>query len=317
MSDWMAAFRNAFPPERLRFGVPCSRLTTWRVGGPVEVLVRPRHLGEAALAVDMARDAGVACRVMGWGSNLLAVDGGVPGVVIRPAGGLNTVRFEESRIVAESGCGLSKLSREAALRGLAGLEFAVGIPGTLGGAVAVNAGAEGSAISGVLESVTVLRRSGIQEVRSREDLQFDYRHSRLLDEPALVLEASLMLRRDDPERVQRKTRTLLAKRARQPRGRSAGSVFRNPEGDFAGRLLEGVGAKGTRVGGAGVSREHANFILTEAGASASDVVHLMKSLQERVEGETGILLVPEVVFAGFDEKDPSLPKGARLMREIS
>jgi len=313
----MAAFRDGFPSECVRSGVALSTLTTWRVGGPVELLVRAGGADDAERAVHMARDAGVACRVVGWGSNLLASDGGIKGVVIRPAAGFNAVRFEETRIVAESGCGLSRLAGEAALRGLAGLEFAVGIPGTIGGAVAVNAGAEGSEVSRIVETITVLRRSGIREIRSREDLQFSYRHSRLLNEPAMVLEVALALRREDPEEVRRRTQEFLAKRARQPKGSSAGSVFRNPEGDFAGRLLDRVGAKGMRVGGASVPRKHANFILTETGASAANVLDLMRLLQERVVEETGILLLPEVVFAGFSEEDRSLPKGARLLREMS
>ncbi len=222
-------------------------------------------------------------------------------------------RVDGTRIVAECGRRLSSLAREAATHGLTGLEFGIGIPGSVGGAVTVNAGAEGSDVAGVVESVTVLRRSGEEETWTRDDLQFGYRHSRLLAEPALVLDVMLVLKKGDPEEIRARTQDLLNRRARQPRGRSAGSVFRNPKGDFAGRLLDEAGAKGMRVGGAAVSDRHANFILTDREASASDILLLIKQIQEKVERKTGIVLCPEVMFAGFENDDPRLPRGARVL----
>ncbi len=316
MAEWRAAFSEAFPSGVLHAGISLSTLTTWGVGGSAELLVEPESVDQAETAIRLARDSGVPCRVLGWGSNLLASDAGIPGLVIRSSRGFDHVRVDGDRVVAESGCGLSSLAGTAALQGLSGLEFAVGIPGSLGGGVALNAGAEGSHLADVVQGITVLRRSGERENWGRRQIRFDYRSSRLLDEPAMVVDVILKLRRDDPERIRRKTEELRARRSRQPAGRSAGSVFRNPDGDFAGRLLEISGAKSMRIGRAAVSSRHANFILTETGASASDVLDLIRLLQETVKRETGVLLQPEVIFAGYAAAGPTLPQGARILQPL-
>jgi UDP-N-acetylmuramate dehydrogenase len=316
MPEWAAEVVKLFPAGRAHRHAALSSLTTWGVGGAAELLVVPRSRDEAVRAVHAARDAGVPCRVMGWGSNLLVSDRGIPGLVLRPDGEFSALRFSGTRATGEPAVGLPSLAREAARRGLSGVEFLVGIPGSLGGAVAVNAGAEGRDLAGIVESVEVLHRSGRTDRWSAGDMRFGYRYSRLLEEPALVLSVALSLREDEPEQIERRTRDLVARRRRQPGGRSAGSVFRNPEGDFAGRLLERCGTKGMRCGGARVPDEHANFILAEGETSAEDILGLIRRLQETVVRETGVLLVPEVLFAGFEEGDPALPRGARILREI-
>lgn len=317
MADRASPFVKAFAPGRVSGGVLSSTLTTWAVGGPIEVLVQPWDENEAARAVRMAGEEGLGCWIMGRGSNLLVSDRGIRGVVVRPGSGFDAVQFRGDRVIGEPGVMLPVLARECARRGLSGLEFGVGIPGSLGGAVATNAGAQGSDVGGIVERVQVLRRSGTRESWESAYLEFGYRRSRLLDEPALLLSAVLQLVEADPQRVEARTSTLLEKRTDQPAGRSAGSVFRNPEGDHAGRLLEQAGAKGMVVGGARVPDAHANFIVTEEGSSARDVLRLIKILQDRVSETAGTLLAPEIVFAGFEAEDPDLPRGARLLGEIT
>lgn len=308
---------ESFPQGSVWPGAPLSSFTTWSVGGPAEVLIQPENAEEAVLAVRMAVDQDLACRVLGGGSNLLVSDEGIDGVVIRPSVRFNKSDFNGSVVVCEPARRLPSLSRKCAEQGLAGLEFAIGIPGSVGGAAATNAGAEGSQMNDVVREICVLRRLGTKETWDRPSLKYGYRHSRLLDEPALVLSVTLALETADPVHVRRRTRTLLEKRKRQPAGRSAGSVFRNPEGQYAGKLLDQVGAKGMSMGGARVSEIHANFILTEEGARAGDVLRLIRTLQDRVFKETGVLLSPEIIFAGFDRGDPDLPKNARLLGEIT
>jgi len=315
--EWVESLMDVLPPGLARAGTRLAELTTWGVGGPAEVLAEPETGVQAEEVIRAAAAHGVACRIVGGGSNLLVSDRGIPGVVLRPSGSFAECRVRGCEVVAGAGSRLPSLARECERRGLSGLEFAIGIPGTLGGAVATNAGAEGSEMGRVVRTVEVVRRSGERETWDSPSLGFAYRHSRLLDEPALVVSATLGLAEDDPVRIERRTEALLEKRRRQPRGASAGSVFRNPEGDAAGRLLESVGVKGLAVGGARVAREHANFILTEKGATADDVARLILELQQRVLQETGILLRPEVIFAGFDERDPVLPRGARLVGPIT
>jgi UDP-N-acetylmuramate dehydrogenase len=294
-----------------------ASFTTWGVGGAVDALVQPGTEEEAALAIRLGENAGVPCRVLGSGSNLLVSDEGVNGVLIRPGGPLGRLEVEGDEIRVGSAMGLPSLAMECARRGLAGVEFAVGIPGSVGGAVATNAGAHGAQFSDVLVETRVLRGSGVAETRRGEDLQFRYRHSRILESPELVVSATLRLPKENREVTETRTRECLKARRDQPKGRSCGSVFRNPPGDYAGRLLENAGAKGMMLGGAQVPQAHANYILAEGETSAADILHLMRTLQGRVQDETGILLEPEVIFAGFEADDPRLPKGARLLGEIA
>ncbi len=315
--EWVPEFTGVWPGKRMSARAPLSALTAWGVGGPADLVVQPANEEETERAVRLAVELGIPCRILGWGSNLLVNDQGIRGLVIRPSAGFSALEIAGDSVTAEMGVGLPVLARECARRGLSGMEFAIGIPGSLGGAVATNAGAEGSQMADVLAAIRVVRRSGVMEVRDARMLRFRYRHSALLEEPALVVSATLQLTGEEPGQVSERTRAVLEKRRRQPKGRSCGSVFRNPEGGSAGRLLEKVGAKGMRCGGARVPGEHANFVLAEGKTSASDILDLMRTLQERVLDETGTLLEPEVMFAGFEEGDPALPRGARVVREIT
>lgn len=293
------------PPTALREGVTLRDYTTWRVGGPAEWFAEPGSEAEWIAQASWAVAAGLPFRCIGAGSNLLIADGGLPGLT------LCNRRLQGSRldaasglVWAEAGEPIPTLARKVARAGLHGLEWAVGIPGTVGGAAVMNAGAQGSCTAEWLDSVLVLDPSGSGEphrIRAT-DLDFDYRHSRLQQEPLLVLSARFLLEPGhEPAAVTARTSANLQSRTstqpyQQP---SCGSVFRNPEPEKAGRLVESLGLKGTRIGGAEVSPLHANFIVNTGGATAADIDALINLVRQRVRESTGIVLHPEVKRLGF------------------
>ena len=292
------------PPE-LRQGVSLQEFTTWRVGGPAEWFAEPADGAQLVALARWARARQLPLRVIGAGSNLLIADQGLAGltVCLRRLQG-SRVDGESGVVEAEAGEPIPTLARKVARAGLHGLEWAVGIPGTVGGAAVMNAGAQGGCTAEWLDSVLVLDPSGSGEsLRLRAtDLDFDYRHSRLQQEPLLVLSARFQLEPGhDPAAVSARTSANLHSRTstqpyQQP---SCGSVFRNPEPEKAGRLVESLGLKGTRIGGAEVSPLHANFIVNTGGATAADIDALIKLVQQRVWESTGINLHPEVKRLGF------------------
>lgn len=278
-----------------RLDEPLAPYTSWRVGGPARRLYRPADLQDAIACIcELPPDEPVLW--IGLGSNLLIDDAGFPGTVILTAGALKTIeRRGDDRIYAEAGVASAKLARFAVRQGLKGLEFLAGIPGTLGGALAMNAGAWGSETWGLVRRVWTLDRQG----RVHERLASEYRPGyREVQGPAdeWFLAAELALTPGDPEEGRARIRELLARRAAtQPIGQpSCGSVFRNPPGDYAARLIDAAGLKGLRIGGAEVSEKHANFIINRGGASASDIRRLIELVQERVERISGVRLIPEV-----------------------
>jgi len=293
------------PPPELRQGVSLQEFTTWRVGGPAEWFAEPADGAQLIALARWARERQLPLRVIGAGSNLLIADQGLAGltVCIRRLQG-SRVDGESGVVEAEAGEPIPTLARKVARAGLHGLEWAVGIPGTVGGAAVMNAGAQGGCTAEWLDSVLVLDPSGSGEsLRLRAtDLDFDYRHSRLQQEPLLVLSARFQLEPGhDPAAVSARTSANLHSRTstqpyQQP---SCGSVFRNPEPEKAGRLLESLGLKGTRIGGAEVSPIHANFIVNTGGATAADIDALIKLVRQRVWESTGIDLHPEVKRLGF------------------
>jgi UDP-N-acetylmuramate dehydrogenase len=293
------------PPPELRQGVSLQEFTTWRVGGPAEWFAEPADGAQLIALARWARERQLPLRVIGAGSNLLIADQGLAGltVCIRRLQG-SRVDGESGVVEAEAGEPIPTLARKVARAGLHGLEWAVGIPGTVGGAAVMNAGAQGGCTAEWLDSVLVLDPSGSGEsLRLRAtDLDFDYRHSRLQQEPLLVLSARFQLEPGhDPAAVSARTSANLHSRTstqpyQQP---SCGSVFRNPEPEKAGRLVESLGLKGTRIGGAEVSPLHANFIVNTGGATAADIDALIKLVRQRVWESTGIDLHPEVKRLGF------------------
>ncbi|MFN9547601.1 MAG: UDP-N-acetylmuramate dehydrogenase [Cyanobacteriota bacterium] len=293
------------PPAMLREGVTLRDYTTWRVGGPAEWFTEPASQEEWIAQASWAVAEGLAFHCIGAGSNLLIADGGLPGLTLcnrRLQGSVLDTR--EGWVEAEAGEPIPTLARKVARAGLGGLEWSVGIPGTVGGAVVMNAGAQGGCTAEWLHSVRVIDPARPTEPFTllASELDFAYRHSRLQEEPLLVLSARFRLRPgQDPAAVSGRTSANLQSRTssqpyQQP---SCGSVFRNPEPEKAGRLIEALGLKGLRVGDAQVSPLHANFIVNLGAARASDINRLIALVRERVHEAHGILLRPEVKRLGF------------------
>ncbi|MFS8834910.1 UDP-N-acetylmuramate dehydrogenase [Thermostichus sp. MS-CIW-21] len=290
---------------RIQAGIPLAPLTSFRVGGKAEWYCEPHNNLELQQCLAWARAQGIPVTLLGAGSNLLISDAGLPGLVIHTRRLRGMQLLEGGRIWAAAGEPLVNLARAAAKRGWSGLEWAIGIPGTLGGAVVMNAGAHGRAMSDVLVEVQILDEE--QEPCRLEpvDLQFGYRRSRLQDSPWTVTGATLqLLPGRDPAQVQRQTQRHLNQRlSSQPYHLpSCGSVFRNPETYPAGWLIEQVGLKGYRIGGAQISERHANFILNCGQASANDIYRLICLAQEKVYQRWSIFLEPEVrILGSFDD----------------
>jgi UDP-N-acetylmuramate dehydrogenase len=288
----------------VRAAAPLAPHVQFRIGGPADLLVVPRSRAELVAAVDVLFANGVRPVILGQGSNVLIGDRGIRGVVVKIGKGVDGVRIEAptptgARVEAEAGAGLPALALRTAKLGLAGLEFAAGIPATVGGAIVMNAGAHGHAIDEVTDAVDVLTPDGPRRLE-RGALGFAYRASVLQIEPWVVAAASLILRPSDPAAVRAQLDAWLAHRgATQPIGPpSSGCVFRNPPGDHAGRLIEIAGCKDLAVGGARVSNVHANYVINEGASTAHDVVTLAEKVRERVAAHTGVTLEMEVKLLG-------------------
>jgi UDP-N-acetylmuramate dehydrogenase len=296
--------------DRLQFDVPLARYTSARIGGPAEVLLAVLTAEELAAAAGMLWETQVPFRVLGGGSNVLISDRGVPGMLLLNQA--KTVRFEESagqpQVWAESGASFGTLGRRASEKGLAGLEWAVGVPGTVGGAVVGNAGAHQGDIAGALKVAEILQPGGQVEGWTPERLQFGYRESWLKRHPrrSVVLSATFMLQVSNREATQSRMMEYTEARQRtQPPGASWGSMFKNPSGDFAGRLIEAAGLKGAQVGQAQVSPQHANFFVNLGGATAVDAWELIRQVREKVKQHSGIDLELEIERIGDWEAGPA------------
>lgn len=277
---------------------PLARHTSFRIGGGARRMAFPRTTEELVILAGIAEECGVTPFLLGNGTNLLAADEGVDTLVIQTGEGLRAIALETDGVTvsAEAGVSLAALGVFAWKHGLAGLEFAHGIPGSLGGGVVMNAGAYGGELKDVLTEVTALFPDGVRTLRA-EELALGYRRSLFTDHPeAVVLRAKLRLTRGDGEEIKARMDALAEKRrASQPLELpSAGSTFKRPEGNFAGTLIDRCGLKGTRVGGAEVSVKHAGFVVNVGGATCADVLALIEKIQETVFAHTGIRLEPEV-----------------------
>ena len=293
--------KDRFPGLELRENEPLSRHTTFRIGGPARLMALPRSAGEARGVARAAAELGAASFFLGNGSNLLVSDGGYEGLIVK-TGGLDQVREVNRRLRAESGIPLARLALAALGRGLTGLEFAHGIPGSLGGAVVMNAGAYGGEMAQVLTAVTWLDRAGETHTLPAAECALSYRHSLFSDHPDwLILEAELALQPGDGAAIKARMDDLAARRReKQPLDLpSAGSTFKRPEGHFAAALIDQCGLKGLTVGGAQVSEKHAGFVVNAGGATAEDVRRLMDRIRETVLRQTGVELEPEVKLLGF------------------
>ncbi len=288
-------------------GEALSRHTYLRVGGPAEYFATPATLDELSALTSWAREGGLRVRVLGGGSNVVVADEGVRGLVVSLRRACGATAFEGTQVTAGAGVMLPALARAAAERRLGGLEFAIGIPGSVGGALQSNAGiGDGRAIGELVRSVEVLD-GGVRRSIAGAALTFGYRTSSLRGSGSVVLAATLELRAKPRAEVEAEMQRLLtARQASQPTAEpNAGSMFRNPTGDAAGRLIEAAGCKGLAVGDARVSALHANFIVHDGAARASDVTSLMMLVQERVRAAFGIDLVPEVEWWGDGPPPPA------------
>ncbi|WP_430009000.1 UDP-N-acetylmuramate dehydrogenase [Methylophaga lonarensis] len=282
----------------LKLNEPLAKHTSWRVGGIAQRFYQPADAEDLATFLSQLPE-NEALMWLGLGSNLLVRDGGFAGTVIASAGTLQAIEIEGNQVSAEVGVYCSKLAKQAAKAGLAGGAFLAGIPGTLGGALAMNAGAHGSETWDFVYELTTVDRSGTLRQRPKTDFKVSYRHVQA-PEGEWFVAAKLLFTQGDSQQEQALIRDLLKKRnASQPTNQPcAGSVFRNPPGDYAGRLIEVSGLKGLRVGGASVSEKHANFIVSDVNASAEDIETLIHLVQQKVEMQHGVKLVPEVHIVG-------------------
>ena len=295
---------------QILYDEPMAAHTTMRVGGPVDrmaVVQTEEELRETLIACTRQ---GIPCTVIGKGSNLLVADAGYRGTVILTAGSLNgteVVREETDTVLigAKSGVVLMALSVFAAEQGLSGLEFASGIPGTVGGAVRMNAGAYGGEMRDVTAEVTLLGRDGTGHSVSGEEMRFSYRHSILTETGEIVLSARFRLRRGDRTVIRQTMDELLEKRrSRQPlEYPSAGSTWKRPEGYFAAKLIEEAGCKGLSVGDAQISEKHAGFLINKGHATAAQIRSLMREVERRVYESSGVRLTPEVELLGEWEEE--------------
>ena len=297
----MAQMLPEAPPDlALSRDEPLARHTYLRLGGPAAYFAEPASLEALRHIAAWATEAQLPLRILGGGSNILVADTGVTAVVISLRAACSDVRFEGIHVTAGGAVMLPALARAAATHDLGGLEFAIGIPGTVGGALQSNAGiGDGRDIGALVESVDILE-DGVVRTLAGGDIEFSYRTTSLRGSDAIVLAATLQLEaRPRTECEAETTRLLAARQASQPTAeRNAGSIFRNPEGDAAGRLIDAAGCKGLAVGGAQVSDLHANFIVHDGSATASDIAALMLEVRARVAEANGITLVPEVEWWG-------------------
>lgn len=280
---------------------PMARHTTMRVGGPAEILFSPASEGELLFAVREAKRAGAPFRIIGNGSNLLVLDGGLPGLTIRLGEAFSKISVNGNRIRAQAGALLCRVAAAARDASLTGLEFASGIPGSAGGGMAMNAGAYGGQLSDVFEGCRALDpETGIISALGPAEMALGYRESAALSRGLIVTEAAFRLTAGDRSAIQAKMDDLSARRReKQPLNLpSAGSTFKRPEGYFAGALIEQAGLKGLRVGGACVSEKHAGFVVNDRGATARDVLDLIRLVQARVLEHSGVRLETEVRILG-------------------
>ena len=287
--------------ENISTGVPLSRFSTYRVGGPAALLIKVEDTSVFSTLVKALKKFHLPILLIGNGSNVLISDDGFEGAVLKLGESFETIEIEGEVVKAGAAVKLPVLARETVKFGLSGFEWAVGVPGTVGGAVRMNAGGHGSDIaSSLLEVTTINLLTGVSSNVPAKALDFSYRYS-CIKNTDFVLDAKFELIQGDKDESKRFLNEIVRwRRDNQPGGQNSGSVFTNPEGDSAGRLIEAAGLKGTRIGSAHISEKHANFIQVDDDGSAEDVRKLMSLVVEKVEAFHSITLIPETVLVGFD-----------------
>lgn len=286
--------------ENVRRQEPMSLHTTFRIGGPADLFVTPGSIQAVADSIRVCKETQTPYAVIGNGSNLLVSDTGYRGVIIQIGRNLNQVSVNGEEIRAQAGAMLSVIAKTALSESLTGFEFASGIPGTLGGAAVMNAGAYGGEMKDVLTEVTVLTREGEIRTVPAEKLEMGYRTSLAAKNGWIILEAVLKFQKGDAEAIRGRMEELKMQRVtKQPLDLpSAGSTFKRPEGYFAGKLIMDAGLRGFTVGGAQISEKHCGFVVNKGGATAEDVRNLICAVQKKVQEDAGVKLEPEVKFIG-------------------
>jgi UDP-N-acetylmuramate dehydrogenase len=286
--------------ERIKTDEPMRNHTTFRLGGPADVFVCPSGSEEVAALLHICRREKIPFFILGNGSNLLVGEKGFRGVVIQIYRNMSQVRIEKDIITAQAGALLSLVSKKAMEASLSGMEFASGIPGTLGGAAVMNAGAYGGEMKDILRSVTVLTPDGTVKELAADELQLGYRTSAVKEKGYVALEAKLQLTFGEQAEIKKRMDELKEQRVtKQPlEYPSAGSTFKRPEGYFAGKLIQDAGLRGYRVGGAQVSEKHCGFVINTGEATADDVAKLIRDVQEKVFEKFQVKLETEVKFLG-------------------
>lgn len=299
MSHFYDEITTALPELQVLKDEPMSRHTTFRIGGPADYFVCPDR-EQIAEVLAVAKKCGMAITVIGNGSNLLVGDKGIRGLVVEIGSAMNQIMVDKNHITAGAGALLSQVAAKAAAAELGGMEFAAGIPGSVGGAVTMNAGAYGGELKDILRAVTVLTPEGELKTLDVSEMDLSYRHSCVPEQQYIVLEAEIELGYKPEKEIRAQMEELRNKRIeKQPlEYPSAGSTFKRPEGYFAGKLIMDAGLRGYRVGDAQVSEKHCGFVINRKNASAQEVRQLMQDVQDKVKAQFGVMLEPEVKMLG-------------------
>ncbi len=302
MNKYRELFKDIYSENQIEFNANMSEHIYFKVGGPADALLVPNTKEQLVKTIKVCKENNIPYYVIGNGSNLLVKDGGMRGVVIKLTE-INKISSSNGKITAETGALLKDVSKEALDNNLTGLEFACGIPGSIGGAVFMNAGAYNGEIKDVIESAEVLTQDGEIVTYNKEELNLGYRTSRVMKENAIVLEAVFALENGDHEKIKARVDDLTEKReSKQPlEYPSAGSTFKRPEGYFAGKLIQDAGLKGYSIGGAAVSEKHSGFVINKGNATAKDVLDLIAHIQKEVKKQFGVDLYPEVRIIGEEK----------------
>ncbi|WP_010234841.1 UDP-N-acetylmuramate dehydrogenase [Clostridium arbusti] len=303
-NNFLIQLREAIAEENIQLNVEMKEHTSFRVGGPVDVLVTPIDYNEIINTIKLCKDYKVPFYIIGNGSNLLVKDGGIRGVVIKLTK-LDNITVDGTMITAQGGATIAKTSRVARDVSLTGLEFACGIPGSIGGALAMNAGAYDGEMSMVVKNSIVLDEQGNLLKLNKDELELEYRMSAILKNNYVVLEVTFDLKKGDYEKIKNRIDELMKRRReKQPlEYASAGSTFKRPVGHFAGKLIQDSGLKGKSVGDAEVSIKHSGFIINKGNAKAKDILDLIKIVQSTVKEKFNVDLNPEVRIIGEDKEE--------------
>ncbi len=299
-SETIEKLKAIIPDTRVIANEPMAKHITFKVGGPARVFVELETKAEISKVVALLKQKKEDYFILGNGSNLLVSDKGYEGAVLHISKQFNKIRVEGSSLICEAGASLASIARAALENSLTGFEFAAGIPGTLGGAIVMNAGAYGGEMKQVVDKVTLLDSKCGEVSKTCEEMHFGYRHSILKEEEYIVLEVKINLTPGNKEEIKAKMDELaLARVTKQPlEYPSAGSTFKRPEGYFAGKLIDDAGLRGFSLGGAQVSEKHCGFVINKVDATAGDVYNLIMEVQKRVKADSGVSLETEVIKLG-------------------